>query len=145
MTIRPLLLALLALGAAPVLAAGPVKTGPVKTGGIRTDPRLVAEFKARDTDRDGVLTKAEVAAGVARMRVGKGPGAAAQTQALTDLWFSRADADGNGKVTLPEMQGLMVKVAARYDTNHDGTVSREEQRAAQARMVAEARRATGGR
>jgi len=142
MTLRPAFLALLALGVTtPALA----KTGPVRTATIKTDPRLVAEFNARDTNHDGALTKQEVAAGIARMRVGKGPNAAAQTQALTELWFSRADANRDGRVTMPEMQQLMVNVAAKYDTNHDGVVSREEQRAAQARMLAEARQAPKGR
>ena len=141
MTIRlPLAAALLVLGASPLLAAGPVSTGQIKT-----DPRLAAEFKARDTNHDGVLNKREVGASIARMRVGKGAAAAAQTQALTDLWFSRTDANRDGKVTLPEMQNVMVAVAAKYDTNHDGVVSREEQRTAQARMLAETRQAPGGR
>lgn len=143
MTHRPTLAILLALAAAPGLAAAPPKTGPIKTDAVRTDPRILAEFKARDTNHDGVLTKNEVAASIARMRVGKGPTAAAQTQALTDLWFSRADANGDGKVTLAEMQQLMVAVAAKYDTNHDGIVSRDEQRAAQAKMLAETRQAPG--
>lgn len=137
-------LALIALVATPALAAP--KKEPVRTAAVKTDPRLLAEFRARDLNHDGVLTKSEVAAGIAKMRVGKGPSGAAQTQALTDLWFSRADANGDGKVTLAEMQGLMTRVAAQYDTNHDGVVSIAEQRAAQARMLAETKAAqTKGR
>ena len=75
------------------------------------------------------------------MQAGKGPMGATQTQALTDLFFVHADANGDGKVTLPEMQKLMVAVAARSDTNHDGVVSVAEQRAAQARMLANMRKA----
>jgi hypothetical protein len=134
MTIRLTLAALLALGATPLLAATP-KTGPVKTAGIKTDPRVAAEFKARDLNHDGVLSRAEVAASIARMQAGKSQMGADQTQALTDLFFLHADANDDGKITLPEMQGLMVAVAARADTNHDGVVSVAEQRAAQARMM----------
>lgn len=144
MTIHLLpLAALLALGTTPLLAAGPVRTGAIKTSQVRTDSHLAAEFKARDTNHDGVLTKNEVAAGIARMRVGKGPTAAAQTKALTDLWFSRTDANADGKVTLPEMQSQIEKLAAKFDTNHDGIVSHEEQRAAQARMLAETQAPSG--
>jgi len=143
MTYRLPLLALLVLGAAPAVAARQTGPGPVRTSQVRTDPRVAAEFKARDTNHDGVLTKKEVAAGIAQMRVGKGPTGAAQTQALTDLFFSRTDANGDGKVTLAEMQGQMATLAAKMDTNHDGIVSREEQRAAQARMLAETRQAPG--
>jgi len=137
MIIRFTLAALLLGATAPVLAAGP---GPVRTSEVKTDPRIAAEFKARDTNHDGVLTRKEVAAGIARMRVGKGP-TAAQTEALTDLFMSRTDANGDGKITLAEMQGQMAAIAARMDANHDGVVSREEQRAAQLRMLKEANQA----
>jgi Ca2+-binding EF-hand superfamily protein len=136
MTIRLLAAAVLMLGTSPVFAAGPVRTSQIKT-----DPRIAAEFKARDTNHDGVLTKPEVAAGVARMRVRKGATAPAQAQAMADALFAYADANRDGKVTLSEMQGQMVAMAARYDRNHDGVVSREEQRTAQAEMLARTRSA----
>ena len=145
MTLRLSLAALLLTSAAPILAAGPAKHGAVKTSGIKTDPRIAAEFKARDTNHDGVLTKPEVAASIARMQAGKGPMGETRTQALTDLFFLHADANHDGKVTLPEMQALMVTLAARSDTNHDGVVSLEEQRAAQARMLSEMRNPAPGR
>ena len=141
MIIRFTLAALLLGSTAPVLAAR--DPGPVRTNAVKTDPRIAAEFKARDTNHDGVLTKREIAAGIARMRVSKGPTAAAQTEALTDLFMSRTDANGDGKVTLAEMQGQMAVIAAKMDTNHDGIVSREEQRAAQQRMLQEANKAPG--
>ena len=135
MTIRLSLAALLVLGTAPAFAATPAKKAPVKTSQIKTDPRVAAEFKARDLNHDGVLSRPEVTASIARMQAGKSQMGAGQTQALTDLFFLHADANHDGKITLAEMQGLMVAVAAKADTSHDGVVSVAEQRAAQARMM----------
>jgi hypothetical protein len=78
------------------------------------------EFAASDANGDGVLTKAEVAARMNRMKVaGKAPDPV-RTKRLTDLWFGRADANANGKVTEAEAQALLASVFKRYDANGDG-------------------------
>lgn len=96
--------------------------------------QIRAEFVAGDTNHDGVLTRAEVAARISRMRTGGGARAMspAQTKRLTDLWFARTDRNHDGKVTLAEAQGEMAAMFDRYDANRDGTISPDEMRAARA-------------
>lgn len=83
------------------------------------------EFAASDTDKNGVLSLGEVQARTARMRVGpqKDPAAAKR---LATLWFARADADKNRKVTEAEAQALLAATFARYDANEDGKIGATE-------------------
>ncbi len=96
--------------------------------------QIKAEFAADDTNHDGVLTRAEVAARVARMRTAGGarPLSPAQVKQLTELWFARTDANHDGKVTLAEAQGEMAAIFDRYDANHDGVISPGEMAEARA-------------
>jgi len=84
------------------------------------------EFKARDTNHDGVLTKAEVKAAIMRMGNGKQSIDAVHAQRLTDLWFEKADANKDGKVTEAEAQALLSHTFDEYEA------ARAAQRAAQA-------------
>lgn len=124
MTIRLSALALAAVLAMPAAA----QTRSAALAQIR------AEFVAGDTNHDGVLTRAEVAARVARMRTAGGARAMspAQVKQLTDLWFARTDANHDGKVTLAEAQGEMAAMFDRYDVNHDGVISPAEMQEARA-------------
>ena len=122
--IRPLLAALpLLLIATPSLAAD------------RIDPKIRAEFDKTDTNKDGVLTRAEIDARVARMDVGKTKMPPGKAKAISGAWFNTADANHDGKVTPNEMQGLFRALASRYDTNHDGVVSLDERAAARAAVI----------
>jgi Ca2+-binding EF-hand superfamily protein len=129
---RPLLAVLpVLLLATPSLAADKI------------DPKIRAEFDKTDANKDGVLTRAEIDARVARMDVGKAKMAPGKAKAISGAWFNTADANHDGKVTPNEMQGLFRALASRYDTNHDGVVSLDERAAARAAVVGPAAGPTG--
>ncbi|SFP78386.1 EF-hand domain-containing protein [Sphingomonas rubra] len=135
---------LLACIGAEVFAQPPGPATKAKAAAV--DPRLMAEFKASDTNKDGVLDRQEVDARVKRMAAGSKRLTPAQADKLTDRYFTLADANRNGKITPVEMQALLRAVASRYDTNGDGTVSLAERAAARAAIAAEAKgKATPGR
>lgn len=133
---------LLACIGAECLAQPPATAKATKAAAI--DPRLLAEFKASDANRDGVLDRQEVDARVKRMAAGSKRLTPDQADKLTDRYFAMTDANGNGKITPAEMQAALRAVASRYDTNHDGVVSLAERAAARQAIEAEAK-ATPGR
>ena len=90
------------------------------------------EFAASDKNKDGNLTRAEVQARIGRMKAGQKAMDPAQTKKLSDLWFTRADGDKNGKVSQLEAQALLSAVFRRYDANGDGKVGANERAAARA-------------
>jgi len=125
---------LLACLGAELLAATPAGKG-VSAG----DPRLMAEFKATDTNKDGQLSRAEIDVRVKRMAAGSKQFTPATAKTLTDRYFALADADKSGGISPAEWQGFTRAIASRYDTNHDGVVSLQERQAARAAAVAEAK------
>ena len=94
--------------------------------------RFSREFAATDLNKDGVWTKAEVAQRLGRMRAGSKKPDPVNVKRLSDLWFGRADLNGNGKVTEAEAQGLLAAVFNRYDANKDGRIGGGERAAAKA-------------
>lgn len=121
---RLVVTALLVAGlAAPALAQETRTSASAKFG---------KEFAASDTDKDGVLTKTEVQARIGRMGAGAKKIDAVHAQRLTDLWFGRADANKNGKVTQAEAQALLTATFDRYDANRDGKIGGQERAAAKA-------------
>ncbi len=94
---------------------------PALTPAMAQDTRASAaakfsrEFKARDTNHDGVLTKAEVKAAIMKMGNGKKQIDAVHAQRLTDLWFDKADANKDGKVTEAEAQALLSRTFDEYE------------------------------
>lgn len=64
---------------------------------------------ALDTDGDGEISKAEIAALNARR-------------------FQRLDLNGDGKITPDEMNAVTDRMFDAIDTNHDGKISRAELR-----------------
>lgn len=118
----PRLLALpLILLAAPVAAQETRESAAAK---------FRAEFARSDLNKDGVLTRDEVTVRMGRWRAGQKKVDAPQVKRLTDLWFGRADANGNGKVTEAEAQRLLTAVFDRYDRNRDGKLGGEDRVAA---------------
>jgi Ca2+-binding EF-hand superfamily protein len=73
------------------------------------------EFKARDTNHDGVLTKAEVKAAIMRMGNGQKKLDDVHAARLADLWFAKADANKDGKVTEAEAQALLSRTFDEYE------------------------------
>jgi len=122
MRIAPAVLALIALST-PTLAQETRTSAAAKFKG---------EFAASDTNGDGVLTRAEVAARIGKMGAGKGKLDPVHAKRLTDLWFGRADANKDGKVTQAEAQALLTATFDRYDANRDGKVGAGERATAKA-------------
>ncbi|WP_294238827.1 EF-hand domain-containing protein [uncultured Sphingomonas sp.] len=73
------------------------------------------EFKARDTNHDGVLTKAEVKAAIMKMGNGQRKIDDVHAARLADLWFGKADANKDGKVTEAEAQALLSRTFDEYE------------------------------
>ncbi|MES3091112.1 EF-hand domain-containing protein [Sphingomonas aerolata] len=96
--------------------------------------KFKAEFAARDTNKDGVLTRAEVQAGISQMKVGPGRPDPVHAKRLAELWFSSADTNKDGKVTQPEAQALLAATFAKYDANKDGKIGGDERSAAKSQM-----------
>ncbi|MGU3398150.1 EF-hand domain-containing protein [Brucellaceae bacterium D45D] len=78
------------------------------------------DLKAADTDGDGVLSRAEIEALVQKRIV----------QRAADRMERRLDINGDGKVTLAEVENQRKKEFAALDRNEDGKVDRKELRAA---------------
>ena len=116
-------LAMGALSAPALLRAGPAAAQETQASAAAKFSR---EFKATDADKDGSWSKAEVRARLDRMAAatakGKSKPDPARAHKLADLWFARADANKNGKVTEAEAQALLSAVFRRYDANGDGVV-----------------------
>ena len=89
------------------------------------------EFVQSDLNKDGVLTRAEVSARMGRMKAGQKRMDPVHVKRLTDLWFTRADLNKNGKVTEAEAQRLLTAVFDRYDRNGDGKLGGDDRLAAQ--------------
>lgn len=88
------------------------------------EAEMLAHMKARfdiaDTDGDGKLSRDELSA---RMETRQ----AERSARRLDWMFEHRDADGDGALTLEEMRaGRAARMAARIDTDGDGSVSREE-------------------
>jgi hypothetical protein len=94
--------------------------------------KFAKEFAASDTNHDGVLTRAEVQARIGHMGAGAQKIDPVHAKRLSDLWFDRADANKDGKVTQGEAQALLAATFQRYDANHDGKIGDDERAAATA-------------
>lgn len=142
--------ALLATLAFPMLA----QAQPMPGGGPMQQPSTRAEveamvkqrFEAGDTNKDGFIDKAEADAMRKAMAGGPGgpggPGGGGRGGGM----LGRADADGDGKVSLAE---ALAPALARFDaadTDKDGKISEAEREAQREKMREEwrARQEMGG-
>ena len=116
---------------APLLVAVPA---PAQETQASAAARFSREFAATDVNKDGVWTKTEVTRRFAGMRAGTKKPDPVNVKRLTDLWFGRADVNGNGKVTEAEAQRLLAAVFQRYDANKDGRIGGGERAAAKSGM-----------
>ncbi|KXO76258.1 EF-hand domain-containing protein [Brucella anthropi] len=78
------------------------------------------DLKAADTDGDGVLSRAEIEALALKRIVSR----------AADRMERRLDVNGDGKVTLAEVEKQRKKEFAALDRNEDGKIDRSEMRAA---------------
>ena len=119
--IRPLVLVSLALGvASPALAQETRSSAAAK---------FHREFVTTDTNKDGAWSLAEVQKRTTRMRPVKGADPTLGKR-LAQLWFSRADANKDRKVTELEAQALLAATFRHYDANRDGRIGGSERAAA---------------
>ncbi len=96
--------------------------------------KFKTEFAASDTNKDGVLTRAEVQGRISNMKVGPGRPDPVHAKRLADLWFTSADKNKDGKVTQAEAQALLAATFAKYDANKDGKIGGDERAAAKAEV-----------
>ncbi|UNK43682.1 EF-hand domain-containing protein [Luteimonas sp. S4-F44] len=101
--------------------------GPHARGGRGFD--LVADFASIDRDGDGYLTRSELR----RWHDAKQAERRTEGERRFDAMFRAADLNGDGRLSRVEVDEAMPWLAPRFawfDENRDGTLSREELRAA---------------
>ena len=96
--------------------------------------KFKTEFAASDSNKVGVLTRAEVQGRISNMKVGPGRPDPVHAKRLADLWFTSADKNKDGKVTQAEAQALLAATFAKYDANKDGKIGGDERAAAKAEV-----------
>ena len=95
-------------------------------------PRLQQGFDTYDTNHDGKLGKDEFAAAVAAVRAARGaaPSAAGGTAATSSAYaqFDTLDKNNDGKLDPSEVASMpwLQQSFSQYDTNHDGTLGKDE-------------------
>ena len=88
------------------------------------------QFAAMDSNRDGVVTRDEFDA----YRAAQAPSSGSMFGHVGGHWFDKADAAGDGHVTLAEAEARPLKLFDMADANHDGVVDRSEQKTAMMMM-----------
>ena len=95
-------------------------------------PRLQQGFDTYDTNHDGKLGKDEFSAAVAAVRAARGsaPSAAGGTAATSSAYaqFDTLDKNNDGKLDPSELASMpwLQQSFSQYDTNHDGTLGKDE-------------------
>jgi Ca2+-binding EF-hand superfamily protein len=84
--------------------------------------RLQAQFKALDTNKDGQLSLQEFYAAAPSVRTNETP---------ADI-LQKLDANHDGKLSAAEFKAPRLQQFDRVDLNHDGTVTPDEERRANA-------------
>ncbi|UAK25146.1 EF-hand domain-containing protein [Sphingomonas nostoxanthinifaciens] len=88
------------------------------------------QFAALDANHDGVVTSAEFDAFRAKQAAGKAEVAAGPFGHVGGHWFERADAKGDGRVTLAEAEARPLQLFDMADVDHDGVISAQERKVA---------------
>jgi len=88
------------------------------------------QFAAMDTNRDGVVTRDEFEA----YHAAQSPDQGGVFGHVGGHWFDKADARGDGRVTLAEAEERPLKLFDMADSNHDGIVDRSERKTAMMMM-----------
>lgn len=91
------------------------------------------QVAAMDRNHDGVVTPAEFAA----FRAHQSPAPPTGVEAIAHIgghWFERADANGDGRVTLDEALARPLQLFDLADIDRDGVVSVKERQVAMALM-----------
>ena len=109
----------------------------------RRDERRDERFAMLDTDKNGSLSKGEFSArpprpeGKEHGRMHRGHGMRhGGGMPMGGMWFERADANKDGKVSLAEASAGALAMFDRADADKNGTISPEEHKAARDAMRA---------
>ena len=101
----------------------------------RAAPLLAKQFDAVDANRDGQISPEEIRAfrraGRGERRA-RGSARGAQAGAKFELYFARADSDGDGALSRAEAERGLPRVAKKFeriDRDGDGRLTREEMQA----------------
>ncbi|MEI9926672.1 MAG: ca2+ sensor protein [Sphingomonas sp.] len=125
----------------------PLERADANHDGVVTKDEVLADVGARfaklDANHDGKISaeEREAYAGAMRERMAqRGPGGPG------GRGMGRVDTDGDGTISLAEMQAQATERFDRVDTNHDGKIDQAERDAARERMMAmmRDRRGPGG-
>ena len=99
----------------------------------RAAPMLAKQFDAIDANRDGQISPEEIRAfRRASGRRARGGAQGIQAGAKFELYFARADTDGDGALSRAEAERGLPRVAKKFeriDRDGDGRLTREEIRA----------------
>jgi len=109
-------------------AAAQMPQQPISKADFLTRSR--AQFAALDADHDGIVTKDELTAGMAKDFGGAPP------PQLIDRIFASIDKNGDGKATAAEAEETAAARFDQWDANHDGTLTPEEMMAGREAMRA---------
>jgi len=111
-------------------AGAQMMSGPIARADFLANGK--AQFTATDADHDGVMTKDELSAAIAKQMGGPPP------QPMIDQIFKMLDTNADGKATAAEVEASQAARFDQWDTNHDGTLTPEEAEAGRAAMMAAA-------
>jgi Ca2+-binding EF-hand superfamily protein len=89
---------------------------------------LKRQFAAMDANHDGTISRDEFEAYHARQAASGGD--AGPFAHVGSHWFDKADANGDGRVTLSEAEARPLQLFDMADADHDGTVSLAERKIA---------------
>lgn len=95
----------------------------VEEASARAERRFAEEFRRLDTNKDGMLNIAEFTAAAPDARA----------KASADSRIEKFDSNRDGKVTLDEFRTPVLANFDRIDSDRDGLIEAEEQKAALAR------------
>lgn len=125
---RSLVAVLLVLSAAGVASAQELPDRPIQRAEVIATVRR--QFARLDANHDGVVTRAEFDA--YRAHQAPEPPNVSPFEHIGGHWFDHADPNGTGRVTVAMAAQHPLELFDMADVNHDGTVSVEERRVAQA-------------
>jgi heat shock protein HslJ len=118
---------------AGIIACAPAIAQMGPRGEPMTRDQYIAAQKQRfttmDANGDGIVTKDELSAGLAR-RTGNPPPAP-----MADAAFAMIDTNGDGKATAAEAEAAAGKQFDAWDTDKNGTLTPEERRAGMMAMM----------
>lgn len=120
----------LALAVVAGAASGVARADPAPVRRVDVERRAALMFDRADANHDGILTRAEYHAALARIVKAKGGTPTAKGWAIVDAQFDAVDQAHTGRIP----RGNFIAAALAHfdgaDLNHDGTVTADEARKA---------------